>query len=198
MTSRTSAFTRASNTPASLFLAFLLALTISCQRTTTPVYDILILGGEVYDGSGDAPIKADVAISGDKIARIGQVDRSQARRIVDASGQAVTPGFINMLSWSTDSLIADGNSQGELRQGVTTEIMGEGDSMGPLTPAMKERMLKEQGRHQVPHRMDHTRRVPDLSGKERCVAECGFVSRCNHASGICHRPGRQASNTRAA
>ena len=107
-----SAFTRASNTPASLFLAFLLALTISCQRTTTPVYDILILGGEVYDGSGDAPIKADVAISGDRIARIGQVDRSQARRIVDASGQAVTPGFINMLSWSTDSLIADGNSQG--------------------------------------------------------------------------------------
>jgi N-acyl-D-amino-acid deacylase len=129
-----------------MFLVFLFAaLTTSCQRTTAPVYDILIAGGEVYDGSGGAPLKADVAISGDKIARIGQVDPAQARRIVNASGQAVAPGFINMLSWSTESLIADGNSQGELRQGVTTEIMGEGDSMGPLTPIMKERMLKEQG-----------------------------------------------------
>lgn len=117
----------------------------SCQRTATPVYDILIAGGEVYDGSGGAAVRADVAISGDKIARIGQLDRSQARRLVDASGQAVAPGFINMLSWSTESLIADGNSQGEIRQGVTTQIMGEGNSMGPLTPAMKERMLKEQG-----------------------------------------------------
>jgi N-acyl-D-amino-acid deacylase len=130
---------------AGLFLAFLLAaLTASCQRSTTPVYDILIAGGEVYDGSGNAPIKADVAISGGMIARIGQIDRSQARRIIDVPGQAVAPGFINMLSWSTESLIADGNSQGEVRQGVTTQIMGEGDSMGPLTPAMKKRILKEQ------------------------------------------------------
>jgi len=109
------------------------------------VYDILIVGGEVYDGTGAAPIKADIGISGDKIVKIGQVDRSQSKRVIDATGQAVAPGFINMLSWSTDSLIADGNSQGELRQGVTTQIMGEGDSMGPLTDVMKERMLKEQG-----------------------------------------------------
>lgn len=139
-------FTRNCQERPSLFLAFLLvALATSCQRTEAPLYDVLIVGGQVYDGSGNAPIQADVAISGDRIVQIGQVNRSQARRTVDASGLAVAPGFINMLSWSTESLIADGNSQGEVRQGVTTEIMGEGDSMGPLTPAMKERILKEQG-----------------------------------------------------
>ena len=105
----------------------------------------MIKGGEVYDGTGGEPVKADVAIAGDEIVRIGQIEASQARRVIDASGQAVVPGFINMLSWSTESLIADGNSQGEIRQGVTTQIMGEGFSMGPLTPAMKERMIKEQG-----------------------------------------------------
>ncbi len=146
MTSRTTAFIRDGQAPASLLLVILFtALMVSCQRTAAPVYDILITGGEVYDGSGGPAIKADVAISADKIARVGSVDRSQARRVIDASGQAIAPGFINMLSWSTESLIADGNSQGELRQGVTTEIMGEGDSMGPLTPTMKERILKEQG-----------------------------------------------------
>ena len=146
MISRTSTFFDFGKGSVSLFFAFLFALlTVSCQRTTAPVYDMLIVGGEVYDGSGNPPIKADVAISGDKIARMGQIDRSQGHRIVDASGQAVAPGFINMLSWSTESLIADGNSQGEVRQGITTQIMGEGDSMGPLTPAMKERVLKEQG-----------------------------------------------------
>jgi len=128
-----------------ILLLALLAILVSCQRTTTPDYDIVIKGGEVYDGAGGEPVKADVAIAGDEIVRIGQIEASQARRLVDASGQAVAPGFINMLSWSTESLIADGNSQGEIRQGVTTQIMGEGSSMGPLTPAMRERMIKEQG-----------------------------------------------------
>jgi N-acyl-D-amino-acid deacylase len=128
-----------------ILLLALLAILVSCQRTTTPDYDIVIKGGEVYDGAGGEPVKADVAIAGDEIVRIGQIEASQARRLIDASGQAVAPGFINMLSWSTESLIADGNSQGEIRQGVTTQIMGEGSSMGPLTPAMRERMIKEQG-----------------------------------------------------
>jgi N-acyl-D-amino-acid deacylase len=128
-----------------ILLSVLVAILVSCQRTTTPDYDIVIKGGEVYDGAGGEPFKADVAIAGDEIARVGQIEGSQARRLIDASGQAVAPGFINMLSWSTESLIADGNSQGEIRQGVTTQIMGEGSSMGPLTPAMKERMIREQG-----------------------------------------------------
>ena len=126
MTSTKTTFTRDGKASAEPFAGgfYLCALTVSCQRTTAPVYDILIVGGEVYDGSGGLPIKADVAVSGDKISKIGQVDRSQARRIVDASGQVVAPGFINMLSWSTESLIADGNSQGEVRQGVTTRDHG--------------------------------------------------------------------------
>ncbi len=128
-----------------VLLLALFAIFVSCQRTAAPEYDIVIKGGEVYDGTGGEPVKADVAIAGDEIVRIGQIEASQARRVIDASGQAVAPGFINMLSWSTESLIADGNSQGEIRQGVTTQIMGEGFSMGPLTPAMKERMIKEQG-----------------------------------------------------
>jgi N-acyl-D-amino-acid deacylase len=128
-----------------VLLLALLAIFVSCQRTAAPDYDIVIKGGAVYDGTGGEPVKADVAIAGDEIVRIGQIEASQARRVIDASGQAVVPGFINMLSWSTESLIADGNSQGEIRQGVTTQIMGEGFSMGPLTPAMKERMIKEQG-----------------------------------------------------
>src|SRR5262245_10421330 len=127
-----------------ILMCLFAVMTSYSQRTAAPVYDILIVGGEVYDGTGAAPNKADIAITGDKIVKIGQVDRSQSKRVIDATGQAVAPGFINMLSQSMASLIADGHSQGELRQGVTTQIMGEGVSMGPLTDAIKERMLTEQ------------------------------------------------------
>ncbi len=128
-----------------LLSLFALAAVFSFSCRPAPVYDLLIMGGDIYDGTGRSAAKADIAISGDKIARIGQIEQSQARRVVDAAGQAVSPGFINMLSWSTESLLVDGNSQGEIRQGVTTQIMGEGSSMGPLTSVMKERMVKEQG-----------------------------------------------------
>ncbi len=108
-------------------------------------YDVLIKGGAVYDGTGSRPVQADVAIKGDRIVAIGDLKAATARNVVDASGLAVAPGFINMLSWSVDTLIADGRSQGEIRQGVTTEIFGEGDSMGPLNPEMKRRRLEQQG-----------------------------------------------------
>ncbi|HYC36685.1 MAG TPA: D-aminoacylase [Usitatibacter sp.] len=107
-------------------------------------YDVLIRGGTVYDGSGAPGRVQDVAIRGDRIAAIGRLDAT-ARKIVDARGLAVAPGFINMLSWSTESLLVDGDSQSEIRQGVTLEVMGEGSSMGPLTPAMKQRMRAAQG-----------------------------------------------------
>jgi N-acyl-D-amino-acid deacylase len=99
-------------------------------------YDVLIRGGTLYDGSGGPPRRVDVAIRGDRIAAIGDLRSAQARTVVDATGLAVAPGFINMLSHSEVSLIQDGRSQGEIRQGVTTEIFGE-SSMGPLSPAMK-------------------------------------------------------------
>ena len=108
-------------------------------------FDVLIKGGTVYDGTGDKPRVVDVAIRGDRIVRLGIFPGDQARTVIDAKGLAVAPGFINMLSWSTDSLIEDGRSQSEIREGVTTEIMGEGNSMGPLNDRMKERMLSQQG-----------------------------------------------------
>jgi N-acyl-D-amino-acid deacylase len=107
-------------------------------------YDVLIQGGTVYDGTGGKPRKADVGIRGDRIVAIGKLKDAKAKTTVNAGGLAVAPGFINMLSWSNDSLILDGRSQGEIRQGVTTEIMGEGWSMGPLNEQIKQRMLDDQ------------------------------------------------------
>lgn len=107
-------------------------------------YDVLIRGGLVYDGTGSVPTRLDVAVRGDKITAMGRLDNASAKRVIDAKGLAVAPGFINMLSWSNESLIADGRSQGEIRQGVTTQIMGEGDSMGPLNEEMKRRWKSEQ------------------------------------------------------
>jgi N-acyl-D-aspartate/D-glutamate deacylase len=107
-------------------------------------FDVIIKGGTVYDGSGDEPRQADVAIRGDRIAGVGDFKSARAKTIVDAKGLAVAPGFINMLSWSTESLIQDGRSQSELRQGVTTEIMGEGESMGPVNDRVREHILATQ------------------------------------------------------
>ena len=111
----------------------------------TPSFDALIRGGTVYDGTGAAGRRADVGIRGDRIAAIGDLAGATAATIVDASGLAVSPGFINMLSWSTESLLVDGRSQGEIRQGVTTQIFGEGSSMGPLNEAMKKRAYEQMG-----------------------------------------------------
>ena len=108
-------------------------------------YTVIIRGGTVYDGTGAPGIRADVGIRGDRIATIGDLSTEKAARVVDASGLAIAPGFINMLSWSTDSLLVDGKSQGELREGVTTQIFGEGNSMGPLTPEMKTRAIEQMG-----------------------------------------------------
>jgi N-acyl-D-amino-acid deacylase len=107
-------------------------------------FDIIIKRGTVYDGSGGEPKRADVAIRGDRIVRVGDLGDSHARATVDATGLAVAPGFINMLSWSNESLIQDGRSQSEIHQGVTTEIMGEGESMGPVNDHVREHMLREQ------------------------------------------------------
>ncbi|HXG66124.1 MAG TPA: D-aminoacylase [Blastocatellia bacterium] len=128
-----------------LFLIALLSPAITGQTSSPATYDVIIRGGTVYDGTGGAPVRADVGIRGDRIAEVGNLRGATAKTVVDAQGLAVAPGFINMLSWSTESLIIDGRSQGEVRQGVTTQIMGEGWSMGPLNDEMKKRMVEEQG-----------------------------------------------------
>ena len=110
-----------------------------------PEYDVVIRNGVIYNGSGLEPYQGDLAISGDTIAAVGSLGDAAGRMELDAGGLAIAPGFINMLSWATESLIEDGRSQGNIRQGVTLEIFGEGVSMGPLNELMKEDMLRRQG-----------------------------------------------------
>ncbi len=109
--------------------------------------DVWIRNGLVCDGSGGAPFKGSVVIRGDRIEAVlaDGAPPPDARTVIDARGRVIAPGFVNMLSWSTESLIEDGRSQGEIRQGVTLEVMGEGFSMGPLNEAMKAEMLEQQG-----------------------------------------------------
>ena len=102
-----------------------------------PGTTVVLRNGTIYDGSGQPPRTGDIAFAGDTIAEIGAPGTLEGATIIDASGLAVAPGFINMLSWSVESLIQDGRSQSEIRQGVTLEVMGEGTSMGPLSEAMK-------------------------------------------------------------
>ncbi len=108
-------------------------------------FDLLIENGRIYDGTGGAAYSADLAITDDRIAAIGELDPSDADLVIDASGLYVAPGFINMLSWATESLIADGRSQSDIRQGVTLEVFGEGQSMGPITDEMRAMMKARQG-----------------------------------------------------
>lgn len=121
-----------------------LALLATLACSGEPAYDVVIRGGTVYDGSGGPPVVADVAVLGDSIVLVGDVPE-KGRTELDATGMAVSPGFINMLSWATESLIQDGRSQSDIRQGVTLEVMGEGDSMGPLSDTLRASMLAEQG-----------------------------------------------------
>lgn len=130
--------------PLRAILFSFLCLTLAACSEPAQKYDILIRNGSVYSGDGGAALRADIAIRGDRIAAVGEINGT-AEKIIDATGLAVAPGFINMLSWATESLIEDGLSQSDIRQGVTLEVMGEGWSMGPLNEAMKEEMLKRSG-----------------------------------------------------
>ena len=133
-----------------LSLTLILALTVMSYAQgrsgpiSQPQFDIIIRGGTVYDGTGRAPVKADVAITGDRIAAVGNLNHATAHNVVDAKGLAVAPGFINMLSHSETSWLVDSRSLSELRQGVTTQIFGE-SSMGPLNDEMKQRRRESQG-----------------------------------------------------
>jgi N-acyl-D-amino-acid deacylase len=132
--------------------AALLASAAGPSTAAVPKYDLLIRGGTIYDGSGGAPYVGDVAVRGDRIVYVGPHRRMTAVKVVDAHGLAVSPGFINMLSWSNESLLVDPRGQSELRQGVTLEVMGEGWSMGPLNPTMKKLAVQRQGDIKYPIR----------------------------------------------
>ena len=137
--------------PASLMSSALAIAVAGCAATapsqeTTAQYDLLIRNGVVYDGSGGAAQRVDVAVRDQRIAALLPVGSdARATQVVDAKGMAVAPGFINTLSWAVDSLIADGRGMSDTKQGVTLEIFGEGWSMGPLNDTMKADALKQQG-----------------------------------------------------
>jgi N-acyl-D-amino-acid deacylase len=124
-----------------LSIAFLVVTACS----PSPQYDLVIRNGTIYDGSGSAGFVGDVAINGDAIAAIGDLGKATGKTEIDAIGLAVAPGFINMMCWANESLIEDGRSQSDIRQGVTLEVLGEGSSMGPLNEAMREEMVRRQG-----------------------------------------------------
>ena len=128
-------------------VATLLASSTMAQgpKDAAAAYDVLIANGTIYDGMGGEPFAGDVAIREDKIVYVGPQAPGAAKKTIDASGMAVSPGFINMLSWAVESLIEDGRGVGDTVQGVTLEVFGEGDSMGPLNPQMKKLAIQRQG-----------------------------------------------------
>ena len=127
----------------SLLLYASIALFFSCSQG--PKVDVVIQNGTLYDGTGSPPFIGTVAIKGDKIVYVGPPKFFRADKSINATDKAVSPGFINMLSWGVDSLIEDGKSQSDLRQGVTLEVFGEGMSWGPLNDPLKTYMKKNQG-----------------------------------------------------
>lgn len=125
-----------------LILVALVLFAFSCQPATQ--YDVILRNATIYDGNGELPYTGDVAINGDTIAAIGDLSEVKGVKEIDVEGKAVAPGFINMLSWANVTLLEDGRSQSDIRQGVTLEVMGEGRSMGPLNESMKAEMLEGQ------------------------------------------------------
>ncbi|HUN72407.1 MAG TPA: D-aminoacylase [Steroidobacteraceae bacterium] len=130
-----------------LFLALALALPVLCASAASePSYDIVIRNGHIIDGTGSPWYSADLAIEDGRIAALGRLGPVDARRIIDAHGMVVAPGFIDMLDQSGHTLLVDGHAQSKIFQGVTTLITGEGESVAPVN----ERILEEEGPHDGP------------------------------------------------
>ncbi len=155
------------------FLSLLLIFSL-CSCNSKKEYDVIIRNGMIYDGNGGAPYKGDIAINADTIAVVGDCKDITAKKEIDAKGMAIAPGFVNMLSWSNESLIQDGNSQGEIRQGVTLEVMGEGESMGPLNAAMKQQM--EKGETDIKYKVEWNTLGEYLDFLEKKGVSCNVAS----------------------
>ena len=123
----------------------LLLVLLLCHCSTEAEVDVLIQNGTLYDGTGAPPYQGTVALKDDKIFYVGPPKFFKAKKIINATDKAVSPGFINMLSWGVETLIEEGKSQSDIRQGVTLEVFGEGMSWGPLNEKLKAEMKKNQG-----------------------------------------------------
>ena len=152
-----------------LLITMLAATLAGCAaqapRDPPPRLDLIVRHGQLYDGSGDPPQRVDVGVRGDRVVALGDLSSATAATEIDARGLAVAPGFINMLSWATDALMHDPRAMSDIKQGVTLEVFGEGSSMGPLTPAMRELALAQQGDIRYP--IDWTTLGGWLEGLER-------------------------------
>ncbi len=151
---------------------FSFILLFSCNNKEE--YDTIIRNGMIYDGNGGNPFKADIGINADIIRTIGNLSASVGKNEIDASGLAVAPGFINMLSWANETLIEDGRSESDIRQGVTLEVMGEGESMGPLNRTMKANMQISQG--DIKYKIDWNTLGEYLTYMEKKGVSCNVAS----------------------
>ena len=151
---------------------FTLALIAACAPV--PEFDFIIRDGMIYDGTGSSPFVGDIGISGDTIAAIGDLKSSRGKSELDANQMAIAPGFINMLSWAGESLIEDGLSQSNIRQGVTLEVLGEGWSGGPLNPSMKREQVEQQG--DIKYEIDWTTLGEYLESLEDGGISCNIAS----------------------
>ena len=153
---------------------FLLPLIFISSCKTETGYDTIIRSGMIYDGNGGEPYKADIGINNDTIAFIGDLSKASGKNEIDAKGNAVAPGFINMLSWATESLIEDGSSQSDIRQGVTMEVMGEGWSFGPYNEQMK--MEAKQGQADIKYNIEWNTLGEYLKYLEKKGVSCNVAS----------------------
>ncbi len=152
-----------------------LVLPLSCAAAgANTEYDIVVKGGTIYDGTGSVPYVGDVAVKGDRIAYVGKPRTLRAKRTIDAHGLAVAPGFINMLSQAQESIFADGREESDLFQGVTLEVTGEGDSMGPLTDQMAARSAAAQS--DIKYNINWRTLGQYLEGRERAGMSLNLAS----------------------
>ena len=153
-------------------------------------YDIILRNGLIYDGSGQPPIQGDLAIRSDRIAYIGPPLNDSAPQEIDVTGLAVAPGFINMLSWAVESLIYDGRSQSDIRQGVTLEVMGEGKSFGPYSEKMKAEGIRGiLGNRDIPYQIEWTTLGEYLEFLENRGVSCNIASFVGTATLRIHQVG---------
>jgi hypothetical protein len=176
--------------PTALALAFATSCMACGGGAPRTHYDVVIAGGTVYDGSGASGVKADVGWVGDEIKAVGDLRDADATTVVRADGLAVAPGFVNMMS-GDEPLRVDGRSMSDIKQGVTTEIFGEGDSMGPLNDEMRARRLANQGDLKYPHYLVDAARRNARSGKAWRVVQFRLVHRRGDVARVCGRPRRQ-------
>ena len=156
------------------FFVLVASVLTACNSNSKKDYETIIRNGNIYDGNGGAPYLADIAINADTIAFIGDLANVSANNEIDAKGKAIAPGFINMLSWANEALIKDGNSQSDIRQGVTLEVMGEGTSMGPLNANMKTEL--QNGQTDIKYKVDWNTLGEYLNFLEKKGVACNVAS----------------------